>query len=252
MSYFNYKEKKIFYDEVGNGEPILLLHGNTASSKMFTPIIPILSQKYRVIYLDFLGCGNSDRFEKWPVDLWFSWSEQAYTLCKYLDLEKVNIIGCSGGALAAINLALEHPDIVNKVIADSFEGIKADKSLTKQISVGRNYAKQNEEFCSMLKMMHGDNWEQVLDADTESVVNHAKQIEEFFHHPISKLNRKILLTGSKEDEMFPEGHYEKLFKNICNETPYASSYVLEHGGHPALISNAKDLLKLCDDFLFKK
>lgn len=249
MSYFNYKEKKIFYDEVGNGEPILLLHGNTVSSKMFIPIIPILSQKYRVIYMDFLGCGNSDRIDEWPIDLWFYWSEQACALCNYLDLKNVNIIGCSGGALAAINLVLEHPDMVNKVIADSFEGIKADSSLTEQISVGRNYAKQNEEFCSILKMMHGDDWEQVLDADTESVINHAKQIGEFFHYPISKLNKKMLLTGSKEDEMFPKGHYENLFEIICNETPYASNYIFEHGKHPALISNAKEIIKLCDDFL---
>lgn len=252
MSYFNYKEKKIFYDEVGSGEPILLLHGNTASSKMFMPIIPILSQKYRVIYMDFLGCGNSDRIEEWPADLWFEWSEQSFALCNYLDLKNVNVIGCSGGALAAINLVLEHPDMVNKVIADSFEGIKADSALTEQISVGRSYAKQNNEFCSMFKMMHGDDWEQVIDADTEAVINHAKQIGEFFHYPISNLNRKLLLVGSKEDEMFPKGHYEKLFETICNETQYASSYIFEHGGHPALISNDKEIIKLCDNFLLSK
>lgn len=248
MSYFNYKGQNIYYNQVGNGKPILLLHGNTASSKMFEPIIPILSKKYKVIYMDFLGCGYSDRINKWPIDLWFNWSDQAYALCNHLDLKNINIIGCSGGALAAINFVLEHPDMVNRVIADSFEGIKADSSLTEQISSGRYFAKQNDEFCSILKMMHGDDWEQVLDADTETVINHAKQIGEFFHHPISKLNKKILLIGSKEDEMFLKAHYEKLFELIRNETSNASSYIFEHGGHPALISNADEIIKICDEF----
>lgn len=53
MIYFNYKGQNIYYNQVGNGKPILLLHGNTASSKMFEPIIPILSKKYKVIYMDF-------------------------------------------------------------------------------------------------------------------------------------------------------------------------------------------------------
>lgn len=43
MSYFIYHGKKIFYREVGEGKPVLFLHGNTASSKMFEFILPALS-----------------------------------------------------------------------------------------------------------------------------------------------------------------------------------------------------------------
>lgn len=41
MSYFIYHGKKIFYREVGEGKPVLFLHGNTASSKMFEFILPL-------------------------------------------------------------------------------------------------------------------------------------------------------------------------------------------------------------------
>lgn len=248
MSYFDYKKKKIFYEDIGSGTPLLLLHGNTASSKMFAPIAPALYQKHRVIVMDFLGCGQSERIGSWPEDLWYEWSEQAVALCDYLKVKDVNIIGCSGGALAAINMALSHSDIVHAVVADSFEGIKADKSLTEQISIGRNYAKQNKGFCSMLQMMHGDDWESILDADTEAVIGHAEHIEYFFHHPLSELNRRMLLTGSAEDEMFPKGHYEKLFGMICSETRYVSKHIFEHGGHPAMMSNATDFIQLCEAF----
>ena len=35
MSYFIYQSKKIFYNEVGTGKPVIMLHGDTASSTMF-------------------------------------------------------------------------------------------------------------------------------------------------------------------------------------------------------------------------
>ena len=215
MSDFNYRGKKIFYEETGGGEPLLLLHGNTASGKMFAPAIPLFAKKYRVIVMDFLGCGRSERIEKWPEDLWYQWSEQAAALCGHLGWKDIHVIGSSGGALAAINMALSHGDLVRDVVADSFEGVEADRSLTESIRIGRSYAKQDAGFRSVLRMMHGDDWESVLDADTEAVVGHAAHIGSFFHLPLSRLERKMLLTGSAEDEMFPKGHYETLFGRIA-------------------------------------
>ena len=130
MSYFDYKGKKIFYKEEGLGQPLLLLHGNTASSKMFASIVPSFTEKYRVIIMDFLGCGQSEHMEKWPEDLWYQWSEQAAALCNHLKLKDINVIGSSGGALAAINMVLSHDDLVHAVVADSFEGLEADNGVT--------------------------------------------------------------------------------------------------------------------------
>ena len=252
MSYFDYEGNRIFYEAIGDGKPLILLHGNTASSKMLAPVIPLFSENYKVIIMDFLGCGQSDRVREWPTDLWYEWSKQVVALCDHLNLSKVNLIGCSGGTLTAINVALENPERIDAVVADSFEGLNANASITDQIRIGRSYAKQNEGFCSMLKMMHGDDWEKVLDADTEAVVSHAKTVGEFFHRPISELQSKLLLTGSAEDEMFPKGHYERLFHNICSQTTFAESYIFEHGGHPAMMSNMEAFVSMCKEFLINK
>lgn len=248
MSYFDYNGNRIFYEETGEGKPLILLHGNTMSGRMFAPVIPLFSENRRVIIMDFLGCGQSDRLPRWPADLWYEWSEQVIALCDFIGLEKADIIGCSGGAIAAVNAALEHPERVNALVADSFEGIRADAAVTEQIRVGRNFAKQNSDFCSMLRAMHGEDWEKVLEADTEAVVNHAHRVGEFFHSPLSELHSKILLTGSAEDEMFPEGHYEKLFHDICSQTGFAESHIFIHGEHPAMMSNMKEFADICTEF----
>ena len=248
MSFFNYKEKKIYYEEYGSGEPLMLLHGNTVSGRFFAPIVPLFAGKYHVIIPDFLGCGRSDRTDKWPADLWYEWSCQTVALCCTLGLSNVKLTGSSGGALAAVNAALEHPELVDCVVADSFEGMEADSDITGQIRAGRDLAKQNEGFCSMLTLMHGKDWESVMDADTEAVIAHAKTVGPFFHKPIEELKVRCLLTGSAEDEMFPEGHYLKLFSDILGRTRMAEAHIFAHGGHPAMMSNKEAFVSLCERF----
>lgn len=248
MGYFKYNGKRLYYEEHGSGEALVLLHGNTVSSKFFTPIIPVLAEKYHVVTLDFLGCGQSDRMDRWPADLWYEWAAQVIALCDELGLTKVKLIGCSGGALVAINAALERPELVECVVADSFEGLKADPHITEQIHTGRDFAKQNEGFRTLMKSMHGEDWENVVDADTEAVVAHAQTIGAFTHQPIESLKVNLLLTGSTDDEMFPKGHYEDLFADICSRNDMAKSHIFEHGGHPAMMSNLEAFTPLCEAF----
>ena len=47
MSYFTYNDKQVYYEETGEGTPLILLHGNTSCGKMFEPIVPALSAEYR-------------------------------------------------------------------------------------------------------------------------------------------------------------------------------------------------------------
>ena len=49
MSYLDYEGNRIFYEETGEGKPLILLHGNTASCKMLAPIIPFFSENHHVI-----------------------------------------------------------------------------------------------------------------------------------------------------------------------------------------------------------
>ena len=70
MSYFIYQSKKIYYSEQGFGKPVVFLHGDTASSKMFEPLMPLYADKFRCILMDFLGNGRSDRVDSFSPDMW--------------------------------------------------------------------------------------------------------------------------------------------------------------------------------------
>lgn len=251
MAYFKYHLHDIYFEEMGVGIPLVMLHGNTASSKMFSEIAIELAQDYKVILIDFLGCGKSDRIQTWPEDLWY---EEAMQVIHFLDekgYQKVNIIGTSGGAIAAINIALERPDLVNKLIADSFEGEKANPMFIKTLSMEREASKHDAGARMFYEMMNGKDWECVIDADTNAVIAHANHIVNFFHKPICELKSDVLFTGSKEDTFFQEGFYEKLFTDMINKIGHGEKYLFEHGGHPAMISNQEKFITIGRSFLKK-
>ena len=52
--------------------------------------------------------------------------------------------------------------------------------------------------------------------------------------------------GSEEDEMFPTGHYQRLFQEICQETNRAEKHIFPHGGHSAMMSNKEEFSALLD------
>ena len=52
MSYFNYNGYKVHYSTNGKGQPMLLLHGNTMSSRMFSGIVHKYSKHFKIILID--------------------------------------------------------------------------------------------------------------------------------------------------------------------------------------------------------
>lgn len=68
-----------------------------------------------IIFIDFLGHGNSDRIKEFSPRLWEEEARQTIALLEHLQLGKVNLVGTSGGAWVAINAALERPELVDRV-----------------------------------------------------------------------------------------------------------------------------------------
>ena len=253
MAYFQYKGKNVFYDEYGESENIvLLLHGNTSSSLMFSDMIKLFEKDFKIVVIDFLGCGKSEKVEKLDTDLWYDEAQQVIQLLDLKKYKNVNIIGTSGGAIVAINVALERPDLVNKVIADSFEGERALDIVTNTIVEDRENSKKDDNTRMFYYLMNGEDWEKAIDSDTKAMYEHAKKIKKFYHKDLNELSVPILFTGSKEDEfvsMISNNFYNELFKNLISKVQNGSMYIFEQGGHPAMLSNADKFFELAKEFL---
>ena len=112
-------ELQLASSSVGEGNPVLLIHGFGASSYSWRHIIAPLAQKYRVITIDLKGFGESPK----PRDDLYSVYEQARLVRNFIlenDLQNVRIIGHSyGGGVAlvtSIYLAASHPNLQNSLV----------------------------------------------------------------------------------------------------------------------------------------
>ncbi len=250
MAYFEYKNKNIYYEENGNGNPLVFLHGNTASSKMFESIIKLYLDEYRVITIDFLGHGKSQRLDEFPSDLWFDEAMQTISLLDFLSLKNVNLLGTSGGAWVALKVALERPDLVNKVVADSFDGRTLVHNFVEKLLEERYYSKQNEIAKQFYIFCQGNDWESVVDNDTNCLLQFAKEHSPLLHKELSELKVPLLLTASKTDDMI-RSDFEDEYTSILKEVQYGEKYVFLKGFHPAVISNDVEYAKVIKNFLRK-
>ena len=100
-------------------EITLLIHGNNPGGAVsWYPVIKSLSDYSQIIAPDVVGYGESDKpFGKYDRKFFVSW------LVNFLDalqIDTVNIIGLSQGGSIALQMAIDHPDRINKlVLADS-------------------------------------------------------------------------------------------------------------------------------------
>lgn len=251
MAYFKYQGKFIYYKEYGQGAPLIFLHGNTASSKMFELLMPLYTESFRCILIDFLGNGQSDRVEKFVPDMWHDEAMQVVALVESLDCEKVTLIGTSGGAWAAVNAALERPDLFHTVIADSFDGRTLNDNFSDNLLSERNMAKENLQSRQFYEWCQGTDWEKVIDLDTEALVQCAKEKCPLFHKPLTEMKIPVLLIGSKEDKMCRK-NLEHEYREMAALIPNAKIQMFENGGHPAIATNAEKVAKIISDFILSQ
>lgn len=247
MPYFFYQGKRCFYTCSGVGPPLLFLHGNTASSQMFQFLLPFYPPCFHCILLDFLGSGRSQRMPELPPQLWIDQGRQAAALIRHLGLGPVFLVGTSGGAWAALNAGLEHPDLVRGIVADSFDGRTLHRGFDRELLEERAAAKASHQARQFYQWCQGADWEEVVDRDTRSLVRCAREGLPLFSRPLEELQAPLLLMGSREDVMCRKD-LEAEYQHILEILPQARMCLFDHGAHPALASNGLAAADAVRDF----
>lgn len=109
---------QMYYEIYGQGEPLVLIHGGGSTIQTtFEKVIPLFAQNRKVIAVELQAHGRtSDR----NADLSFEQdADDVATLMKNLKIEKADFFGFSNGGTTTLQIAIRHPQIVNKMILGS-------------------------------------------------------------------------------------------------------------------------------------
>ena len=106
---------KIYYEDSQTElEPILFLHGNNEDHTYFKMVRGYFEENYRLIFVDSRDHGLSSKSED---NLDFEvMANDTYEVLKKLNIKKTKIIGFSDGASIAIQLSIDHPELVDELV----------------------------------------------------------------------------------------------------------------------------------------
>jgi pimeloyl-ACP methyl ester carboxylesterase len=117
MSYADVDGLALWFEERGSGDPLILLHGGRGGAEMFDPIVDQLAAGRRLITVDLPGHGHTAspsgplRYE--------DMADQVAGLIRHLGLDQADLMGLSLGGGVAIRTAIQHPDLVRRLVVVS-------------------------------------------------------------------------------------------------------------------------------------
>ena len=246
----------MYYEEYGSGEPLILLHGGTITSKMWQPYIPFFAQHFRVIAPDSRGHGRTNN----PLGelSYRMMADDVAALLHALDLKKPLIFGYSDGGQIALEIGMRYAH------------------LTKALVVGAAWYKFTEIYLNWLKAMGFEGpgvvnfeqlqkdapeyWIKLLKTEHSSTDDPAcwqtllKQISTMWWTPLDyavedfqKITEPMLILMGDRDGTIPLEEAVEMYQLI----PNAELAVLPNVTHMTALAENGLFLNIVLDFLFR-
>lgn len=178
---------KLYSNTVGQGEVLILLHGNNEDSSYFRYQVEYFSQRYKIITIDTRGHGLSPRGIK-PFTI-RQFVEDLYDYVTVNKIDKFHLLGFSDGGNIALLFAAKYPHAVDKLIINGANlntgGVKLRFQIptTLQYNGYKLYALVNKEAIPNYEMVR------LMVKDPNIHVEELKKIKA----------KTLVIAGSKDD-----------------------------------------------------
>ncbi|MGP5061163.1 alpha/beta fold hydrolase [Psychrobacter celer] len=248
------------YLEMGEGEPLLLLHGSGPGVSAYTnwrKIIPELAKQFRVIAPDLAGFGHTERDPNFSYDI-KHWGKHLLAFLDALGIEKTHVIGNSFGGSLTLATAARFPERFSKLC---LMGTPCDKFfMTPGLRSGWDYTPSRENMRqAMSHFPHNPDTitdELVEERYKTSLIPGAQeglrkllvqpneegetQLSGMPEHVVAKINHPAIVIHGREDKVVPTEMGFKLGRSM----PNADLHVLANCGHWVMAERPKEFLQL--------
>ena len=252
---------KIYYQEAGDAAKptVILLHGLGSSTVSWQLNIAALSANYRVIALDQIGFGKSDKPPlKYRVGTYVDFLDK---FMSELKIEKAHLVGNSLGGWVAALTAIKYPNRVEKIVLADAAGLKPREVDLKQI-YALNYSTR-DEVRQLLKLVFFNQAvfgselfvDQSMNVRVQagdgytinSLIESIKREEDFLNNRLSEIKKPTLIIWGKQDGLLPVADAEIFNKGITG----SELAIFDQCGHVPQVEKATDFNKKVLEFLQK-
>lgn len=254
-SYFYSDGWRIRYVDVGNGEPVVLIHGLGECIESWKFQIPELSKYFRVIALDLRGFGRSEIPDE--IDGVEDFVRDVKNLIDHLKLERVNLIGFSMGGVICLAFYEKFPQSVKSMIlADTISHLPPTllkKTLETRLKIlsesgmdkiseyiaDISFHSKNPELIEFFKEMVRRNDKDYYTKVTVSVLNSD------YRHVLPQIRVPTLILVGEYDVTTPP----RLTEYLVNKIPKSTLRIIDNSAHLTKMENPDEFNKYVIEFL---
>ncbi len=110
-------ETRLFCKVIGKGSPLVVLHGGPGMSQVYLlPYMEELAKTHQVIFYDQRGCGQSEGSVNKDTISLAHFIDDIEAIRKHFAIKKITLVGHSWGGHLAMNYAVSHPEMVDKLV----------------------------------------------------------------------------------------------------------------------------------------
>ena len=233
--YYPIRGFKMYCEVYGQGQPLLIIHGNGGSINNFVKQIPYFSKQYKVIIADSRAQGNSiDPGDSLSYEMM---ADDYAALLDAMKIDSADVIGWSDGGINGLLLAIRHPEKVKK-LAVTGANLVPDTTAVPQ------------EIWDMVTPKYGGLKNKPNKTEQEKGgYKLLRLLIEQPHIPLKDLHTiqcPTLVIGGDHDVIKP-AHTLLIYENI----PKAYLWILPNSGHSTPIVYSEEFNKKIDDFFSK-
>jgi pimeloyl-ACP methyl ester carboxylesterase len=267
---------KVAYVEKGGGDPIIFIHGLGGNLSHWLKCVTALSNSYQCIAIDLPGYGRSDKNISTAKDRMQYYADVVTEFIQKKGLQKVVLTGHSMSGQIAIIIALQHPELISKLILVAPAGLETftEEEAAKMIAATppELYQKQEE---AVIRASYKMNFYQ-MPTDAETLIQDrlhlkkcadfnlyteavSKSIQGMLEHPVkaelSKITQPVLILFGSEDALIPNRflHPKLSSDSLINEATAliknSKSVVISQGGHLVPFEKPEEVAKEIKHFL---
>ena len=201
----------MYFETLGSGRPLILLHGGLGSGEMFGPVLPVLAEHHQVITPDLQGHGRTADIDR-PIDIRLM-ADDIAALIDHLGLEQPDMVGYSLGGGVALLTAVKYPAKVRRLVSMS-ANIRRDAIPPEMLAQQEQVNAAAAEFMKDTPMYRlyqqvaprPEDFPRLLDKMGESM---AQDFD--FSEEVRGLQVPTLIVAADAD-MAPPSHYVEIFK----------------------------------------
>jgi len=233
---------ELYYEEYGDGKPLVLLHGFGGSSQNWHPFTPQLSEHHRLIVVDLRGHGHSTNPENK-----FTHREAAidvFLLLEKLGIDQFSAMGISSGGMTLLHMATSQPGRIDSMVLVSATTHFPDqaRAIMRRASFGTMPQPVQEMYRECAK--RGDEQIRQLIAQFNAFHNDYDDMN-FTPQQLSTITARTLIVHGDRDRFFPVEIPVSLYRSI----PDAALWIIPGGDHVPIYDPAVPFASTALQFL---